>query len=117
MRVILTGWKQISKHLGYGVRTVQRWEHQGLPVKRIGNNPHSPVVADSDQLDGWLLRGLNVPPNAPRNVRDVLQRAQELRREVERNRKELRRGLQILRKELAELREKLPTKRNSSGVR
>jgi hypothetical protein len=32
--MILKGWKDIAKYLGCGVRTVQRWEKLGLPVRR-----------------------------------------------------------------------------------
>ena len=54
--MILTGWKEIAKYLRYGVRTVQRWDREGLPVTRINQSRRSPVVADSEELDGWILR-------------------------------------------------------------
>src|SRR5262249_7600174 len=54
--MILTGWKQIASHLGYGTRTIQRWEQIGLPIKRVTSSGRSPVVADSEELDAWLLR-------------------------------------------------------------
>ena len=104
--MILTGWKEISKYLRYGVRTVQRWERKGLPVKRVNNSPRSPVVADSDELEAWILHRRTLPPGAPQKLFDNLQRARELSREVQRNRKELQRKLETLRKELAEFRAK-----------
>ena len=32
--MILKGWKDIAKYLGTAVRTVQRWELLGLPIRR-----------------------------------------------------------------------------------
>lgn len=104
--VILTGWKEISKHLRYGVRTLQRWRDAGLPVKRIRDTPRSPVVADSEELEAWILRRTRVPPGAPQSLLDNLRRAQELREEIAQNRKELKQRIQALREELAELRAK-----------
>ena len=99
--VILTGWKEISNHLRYGIRTVQRWERDGLPVKRVTNSRHSPVVADSEELDAWILHRIELPPGAPRKVADNLQRA-ELRSKAQEIRKELRDTLDVLRKTLKE---------------
>ena len=50
--MILKGWKDIAKYLGCGVRTVQRWEVLGLPVRRPGGRPT--VVVLSDDLDAWV---------------------------------------------------------------
>jgi hypothetical protein len=105
--MILTGWKEISKHLRYGVRTVQRWELNGLPVKRVNNSPRSPVVADSEELDGWILHHMEIPPGTPRKTADNLRRARELRNELEQTKKEVERRLGVLGKTLAESRAKL----------
>lgn len=94
--MILAGWKQIAKHLGYGIRTVQRWERQGLPVKRVGNGPRSPVVADSEKLDAWILRTQVVPSGAPPDVRKNLERALELQRQIANNAKKLQRTLEVM---------------------
>ena len=99
--MILTVWKQISQHLGYGVRTVQRWEGQGLPIKRVTKSPRSPVVADSEQLDAWILRGKGLPPGTPFDLLRNLERARELRDEVERARTALHQRMASLRKEIA----------------
>jgi len=104
MFVILTGWKEISKHLRYGVRTLQRWERKGLPVKRINNSPRSPVVADSDDLDAWILRLSRVPPGAPKDLLNNIRRTQELRREIEASKDEFQKRVQTFRKGLAEFR-------------
>lgn len=51
---ILNGWKEISKYLGRGVRTVQRWEQLGLPVHRPRGRPHGAVSALEHELEAWL---------------------------------------------------------------
>lgn len=105
--MILTGWKEISHYLRYGVRTVQRWELNGLPVKRINNSPRSPVVADSEELDAWILHRMELPPGAPRKFEENRQRARELRRKAEEIKKELRARMDALKKTLAETGAKL----------
>ena len=85
--MILAGWKEISQHLRYGVRTVQRWEREGLPVKRVRNSPPSPVVADSEQLDSWILHR-RLPPGAPPNLVASRQRMREMLRAMEQHRRE-----------------------------
>src|SRR5512133_539851 len=52
--VFLSGWKQIATYLKHGVRTVQRWEQFGLPVRRPQGKSRSHVVALPEQLDVWL---------------------------------------------------------------
>jgi cell division protein ZapA (FtsZ GTPase activity inhibitor) len=53
--VVLNSWKEIAAHLGRGVRTVQRWEHDlGLPVRRPRGTSRSAVVAFAEELDAWL---------------------------------------------------------------
>jgi hypothetical protein len=52
--MILNGWKEIAQHVGRGVRTVQRWENEGLPVRRPVGRPRTAVLAFSDEVDGWL---------------------------------------------------------------
>lgn len=53
---VLSCWKDIAKHLGKGVRTVQRWERKfELPVRRPkGANRKSAVAAHPRDLDAWL---------------------------------------------------------------
>ena len=104
--MILTGWKEISNHLRYGVRTLQRWERKGLPIRRVNQSPRSPVAADSDELEAWILHRRKLPPGVPDSLLYTLERARELQREVQKNRKELQRRLTTLRKELEEFRAK-----------
>lgn len=53
MAKILSSWKEIAQYLGKGVRTVQRWEHLGLPIKRPKDGPHV-VLAYTDEIDEWV---------------------------------------------------------------
>jgi hypothetical protein len=66
---LLSGWKEIANYMHQGVRTVQRWELIGLPVRRVRNNGRSPVIALAEDLDVWA-RSLHVP---------LLDRIEELR--------------------------------------
>jgi len=50
---LLSGWKEIADHLHLTVRTAQRWERLGLPVRRVSDSTCSPVVAISDELELW----------------------------------------------------------------
>jgi len=52
--MILKGWKDIAKYLGCGVRTIQRWEKLGLPVRRPTEGLRSAVVAISEEIDAWV---------------------------------------------------------------
>jgi len=52
---LLSGWKEIGRYLGMGVRTVQRYERQlGLPVRRRAGQPRGAVVAAISELDAWV---------------------------------------------------------------
>jgi hypothetical protein len=56
-RQILSGWKEISRHIGRSVHTVQRWEPRlGMPVYRTTLKDRSAVVAFSDELERWISR-------------------------------------------------------------
>ena len=52
--MILKGWKDIAKYLGCGVRTVQRWEKLGMPVRRPSKGERSAVMAITEELAAWL---------------------------------------------------------------
>ncbi len=53
---LLNSWKEIASYLGRGVRTVQRWETLGLPVRRPHGHSRSPVFAFTRDLDAWLTK-------------------------------------------------------------
>ena len=66
---LLSGWKEIANYMHRGVRTVQRWEAIGLPVRRVEKSRRAPVIAFAEDLDAWA-RSLHVP---------LLDRIEELR--------------------------------------
>ena len=52
---VLSGWKNIARHLGMGVRTVQRYErHMGLPIRRPAGKMRGAVLATKSELDAWV---------------------------------------------------------------
>lgn len=55
--MILSGWKEIAAYLQCGVRTVQRWEEDGLPIHRPLLHKRSHVIARSGELDRWIHTG------------------------------------------------------------
>jgi hypothetical protein len=55
---IFSGWKEIAKYLGKGVRTVQRYEREvGLPIHRVAGKSHGSVITTKAELDGWVNGG------------------------------------------------------------
>jgi CheY-like chemotaxis protein len=54
--MILKGWKDTANYVGCGVRTVQRWEKLGLPVRRPTKGLRSAVVAITEEIDAWVKR-------------------------------------------------------------
>jgi hypothetical protein len=51
---LLNSWKEIASYIGRGVRTAQRWEQYGLPVRRVAPGPRASVIADAHEIDQWL---------------------------------------------------------------
>ena len=72
--MVLSGWKEVAKYFGRGVRTVQRWEAFGLPVVRPAGHSRSAVCAYTEELDAWLRQ-----PSRPEQLQ---QRIYELEREI-----------------------------------
>jgi hypothetical protein len=101
--MVLSGWKEIASYLHCGVRTVQRWEAEALPVHRPLPGKRSHVIAYSDELD-WWVRDHQPRKAVPENVIVSVHRAQRLREEARRARAELRSRMQKLREEMASLR-------------
>lgn len=63
----LTGWEEIAKHLGRGVRTVQRYERDsGLPVHRTSGKDRGAVVASRAEIQQWVM---SHPPRAELSLR------------------------------------------------
>ena len=48
----LHGWKEIAAYLGRTVRTAQRWERRGLPIRRV-NPITGGVYAVKTELQAW----------------------------------------------------------------
>jgi len=100
--VILSGWKTIAHYLDSGIRTVQRWEQEGLPVHRPTSSRRSHVVAHSEEIDDWIRHKSSKATN--NNGSDLLRnfaRARKLCEELSLARKELHERIAAMRKELA----------------
>lgn len=90
---VLSGWKEIACYLGRGVRTVQRWEKLGLPVRRPNAHLRSAVLTGTSEIDAWMRCCGNGRPEAQRAeskydllaamVEQLRSENQELRSEVE----------------------------------
>ena len=102
--MILNDWKEIANHLGRGVRTVQRWEQLGLPVRRPKGTDRSAVLALSEELDEWVKRcathGNVQPPQFPAGLNQLtasLNRTVDLITQVRAERQQLSERTQELR--------------------
>ena len=80
---------------------------EGLPVKRVTNRPHSPVVADSEELDAWILHRMQLPRGVPPNLAENCRRAPELCRQAEEIKKEFQARMHTLKKTFAQMNAKL----------
>src|SRR5262245_38719494 len=57
----LDSWKEIAAYLRRSVRTVTRWEREGLPVHRHLHSKTGTVYAYKSELDAWWnTRGSNL---------------------------------------------------------
>src|SRR5215475_5940455 len=96
--MILTGWKEIAQYLRCGVRTAQRWQGKGLPVRRMyPAGPKAPVLANSEELEAWMREG-SFWRKKDRGTLANVQRSQELRAQVRASRAALEHTLDELRK-------------------
>ena len=103
--MILNGWKEIANYLRCGLRTVQRWERNGLPVLRPAPGSRAHVVAYSENLDRWLKRSKDGLP-AMESLQTEIERSQQLLLTLSQHRRQMLLRLDQLRKELAALRTK-----------
>lgn len=107
---LLSGWKEIARHMGRGVRTVQRYERDlGLPVYRPGGRSHGSVLARIADIDAWLTShpleqssaGASSTQNAPEpivlSLRELLARAEQVCRAQNELRRALENSVQALR--------------------
>ena len=79
--MILSGWKDIAKYFGRGVRTVQRWEAFGLPVVRPAGHVKSAVCAHTEELDAWLRQSCGIEQLHQR-VRELAVENEMLKRQL-----------------------------------
>jgi hypothetical protein len=100
----LSGWKEIANYLHSSVRSVQRYEHAGLPAYRPVPGNRSHVVANSVDIDRWLHRrycdqrtGLVI------EVRNNQQEHQRQLQELRRRRAELKKNVAQLRSILTQV--------------
>ena len=104
--MILNGWKEIANHLGRGVRTVQRWEQLGLPVRRPKGTDRSAVLALSEELDAWVKRCVTQSNGHPdlhaemARLAAMLKRTQTLLATLRAQRREVSERAQVLRAEM-----------------
>ena len=104
--MLLTGWKEIAEYLRSGVRTAQRWESKGLPVKRPQGGKRSHVVADSEEVDSWLRNAAFWRRQDFKELA-MLERSRRLRQKVHAEREALRLKMQTLQKEVAAIKAKM----------
>jgi Helix-turn-helix domain len=70
---ILSGWKDIARYLGKGVRTVQRYAHeQGLPVRWVSRHRGGAVIARKSDLESWISSSATGQESFNRNTRALL---------------------------------------------
>lgn len=103
--MILSGWKEIASYLHCGVRTVQRWEAEGLPVHRPAPHKRSHVIAHSEELDRWVRNGSTPTSEYPTLIAS-LSAARKLNAEHRARLAELRQRVLELRRGVAEIRER-----------
>lgn len=72
--MILNSWKEIASYLNCSVRTAQRFERDGLPVRRPSGHLRSAVIAMSDEIDAWRKNS----QNGTKRTKDASARRREL---------------------------------------
>lgn len=87
--MILTGWKEIANYLRCGVRTVQRWERDALPVIRPSPGSRAHVIAYSEHLDRWMKRPQN-GLSAMSNLQTEIEQTQRLLVNLSQQRRQIR---------------------------
>jgi phage terminase Nu1 subunit (DNA packaging protein) len=101
--MLLSGWKEIAQYLRSSVRTVQRWEGEGLPIIRPRGGGRGHVVAYTAHLDRWIKRSPNGHSNFS-NLKTEIERAGQLLVSVSKELTQLRARRAELSRELASLR-------------
>jgi hypothetical protein len=121
---LLNSWKEIATYLGRGVRTVQRWEKFGLPVRRLAPGSRVAVMASTRDIDRWFesarTHGFKAPQNADHllfrgALLDSIEQLRSLRQEAATLREDQRHAMAELLANIAAL-EKSCSIRNRSIV-
>lgn len=94
--MMLSGWKEIAQYLRCSLRSAQRYQSIGLPIKRL-HPGRGPVVAYSEDIDAWV-RGLLSRSKGARTTPTNVMRSRELRAQVERSTEKLRKMVEELMK-------------------
>ena len=97
--MVLSGWKEVAHYLNSGVRTVQRWEHYGLPISRPTPGGRGQIMADSNEIDHWL-RDTTFRHDQRSSRLLSVERARQLRAEVQRSRQTLHEQMETLTREV-----------------
>ena len=103
--MIFSGWKEIANYLRCSVRTVQRWEQEGLPAMRPLPGSRAHVIAYSGRVDRWLKTSKDGVPVMTR-VQSEIEQTQRLLLSLSQERRRLRLKVEELRRELALIRSK-----------
>jgi len=94
---LLNSWKEVSAYVGRSVRTAQRWEKYGLPVRRLSSSPRAAVVARAADIDIWVQaaqsHGFGATLVNVLSPADLIQQSQLLRAESRLLLSELRKGI------------------------
>lgn len=64
----LESWKEIAAYLNRDVRTLYRWEKEGLPVHRVLHQKRGNVYAYRGELDAWLHNRSSIPSSRRKKV-------------------------------------------------
>ena len=109
---VLKSWKEIARHMGCSVRTVQRWEIDfQLPVHRPKGRGRGAVIAAYSELDSWVIsrplemRKPDLHAQCPvgSQIIEHIQDSQHLRAQVRESRRQLLDSVTRLKQTLAKM--------------
>jgi hypothetical protein len=99
---VLNGWKEIANYLGFGIRTVQRYERKfGLPVRHVAAKGRGAALAFPEELDAWVKQFLVQRPKMV-SRRDVHELPTQILTEHQRSLQSLRGSVKALMTQIAE---------------
>jgi hypothetical protein len=126
---VLSGWKDIARYLGKGIRTVQRYERElSLPVRRFSGYRSGSVMATKSDLDSWVRLSATAQESFNRTTWAVqkylsseiakgLRDREKLHAQMMALRKELRASVRNIRESVLNLRRQLnETRRHQDNI-